>query len=266
MILRYLNAGLRRFGETPVAPHARVSWEFFAVVEGRCGLLLEGERKLPLQQSHLWILPPHHFHGWHGEPGTPCEIVVFHFASIPPELAEALPPDGPFECALTGQNCDFLRQLQASLEADFQKPTWLSDLRCHQALLHLTLLALNHLPGYELNTSTRKTAAKVDAALEWFRRHLRDKPSLEKVAKSIHVSPSHLRRMFAAVRHQTPSQAMQELKLEAAFRTLSETDAKIEVVASECGFSSASDFCRAFKKSKGCTPKKWRKQPSFYPE
>src|SRR5205823_6870558 len=97
-------------------------------------------------------------------------------------------------------------------------------------------------------------------AMNWFRQHLRDNPSLDDVAKAAHISPSHLRRMFREIGDVSPSDAMQEIKLQKAVRLLSESDAKIDAVATESGFSSASVFCRNFKIHKRCTPAEWRRR------
>jgi hypothetical protein len=62
-----LNSGRRYFSQMPIAPHKRFSWEFFAVIRGNCGLLLKNDTDIPLKCSHLWLLPPYHFHGWHSK-------------------------------------------------------------------------------------------------------------------------------------------------------------------------------------------------------
>jgi AraC family transcriptional regulator len=260
MILRYVNTGSRRFGERPYLPFARLCWEFYAVVDGSCGMLLEGNEKLPLKQSHFWLLPPNFIHGWYGLPRKVCNIVVIHFASIPRQLAEAVPRNGFFERSLSAAECKMLKGLEGPLEREFRKPGYLSDILFQRSLLDLTLFALAGTHARELDTVKRKANIAVDAALSWYRQNIRDGPSFEEMAKAVHMSPSHLRRMFAEVGDQTPSEAMLETRIQAAVRVLSESDAKIDVVASECGFSSASAFCRTFKINKRCTPMEWRRR------
>ena len=41
-------------------------------------------------------------------------------------------------------------------------------------------------------------------------------------------------------------------------RLMTETKAKLETIAEECGFTSTSDFCRAFKAFTRVTPTVWR--------
>jgi AraC family transcriptional regulator len=260
VILFYVNSGTRRFGDKPYFPFARLSWEFYAVVSGSCGLLLKDNEKAPLRQSHLWLLPPSFVHGWHGISGKPCKVVAFHFASIPRQLEEVVPRGGYFERPLNNAECKVLKRIEALIEKEFRKPNHLSDLRFQRALMDLTLLALEGTSRQQLDGAQQKAAAKVDSALSWFRQNLREHPTLEDVAKAVHVSPSHLRRLFAEVQNQSPSEAMHEIKMQAATQALSATDAKIDVIATECGFSSASVFCRSFKISKGWTPAGWRRR------
>src|SRR5277367_4504406 len=66
-MLRYLGAGVRRFGLYPMHIHQRDNWEFFAVLRGKCGPVLNETGPAILQRSHLWIFPPETAHGWKGD-------------------------------------------------------------------------------------------------------------------------------------------------------------------------------------------------------
>jgi AraC-like DNA-binding protein len=153
-MLRYLSGGVRRFGTMPIGPHSRLNWEFYAVVKGRCGVLLESGEKLPLRANCLWVFPPH---------------------------------------------------------------------------------------------------------------HVREQPGMEEVAAAVHVSSSHLRRLFVTVRHQSPRAVLVNAQIEIAMRLLAGSDLKIESVAAEAGFTSARDFSRVFSARKGCSPSEWRRkvQPPY---
>jgi AraC family transcriptional regulator len=260
MILRYVNSGSRSLGEKPYEPFARLSWEFYMVTHGFCGMILEGGERLPLQKSHLWMLPPHFIHGWYGIVGKPCRVLVFHFSSIPRQLEDLVPRNGYFEMPLTAAERERLIKMELPLEKDFYRQNPLSDLRFHKAMMDISLFILERKSARAEDEPQQKSRVKVDEALTWFRQHLRDHPSLEELARAVHVSPSHLRRLFAEVLHKSPSDVMHEIKLQAAMHALSETDAKIDAIALDSGFSSASVFCRSFKASKNCTPVEWRRR------
>jgi AraC family transcriptional regulator len=258
LTLRYLNAGHRWFGDDPVIPHARLAWDIFAVVEGECGILLESGKKLPIRSSFLWIFPPQFVHGIYGIPGRCCRIVCIQTSSVPLQIEEIVQQQSFFKKSLTAQECGQLQIIQQSLAGDYQQPTALSSIRFERGIMDISLLALSHLENIALETARQKTEAKVSDAIAWFRQHIRSSPSMEDVARAVHVSPAHLRRLFMQVRNSSPSEVLAAVKLEAACYILSSSDLKLEAVTLECGFKSATDFSRVFKTRIGCTPKEWR--------
>jgi transcriptional regulator GlxA family with amidase domain len=57
----------------------------------------------------------------------------------------------------------------------------------------------------------------------------------------------------------TPGQELQRLRIEKAKRLLAESDHKIEVLATMCGYQSANTFSVAFKNAAGTTLSHYRK-------
>jgi len=248
----------------PIGPHARLNWEFYAVVDGRCGVLLDSGEKLPLRSRRLWVFPPQHAHGWHGE-RRHCRVVVVHCGTVPRPLAEAISAGSFLERALTDLECQQVAQLGHALDTDFRNRNTLSELRFDRAIIDLALLALDGREAPSPNLANRRTMEKVDAAVGWFRRHLRDQPTMEQVAAAVHVSPSHLRRLFMMALKQSPRTVLGNAQIEIAMRLLSGSDLKIESVAAEAGFASARDFSRVFSAHQGCSPSDWRRkvQPPY---
>jgi len=74
------------------------------------------------------------------------------------------------------------------------------------------------------------------------------------------VSTSQLNRLFLQIRKESPQRVLNRLKIERAMELLGSTNAKLHSVASESGFSTASNLCRAFKAIKGHSPTKWRQE------
>jgi transcriptional regulator GlxA family with amidase domain len=56
----------------------------------------------------------------------------------------------------------------------------------------------------------------------------------------------------------TPGQELQRVRIEHAKRLLAESDHKMEVLASMCGYQSANSFCVAFKQATTLSPKQFR--------
>jgi LacI family transcriptional regulator len=56
----------------------------------------------------------------------------------------------------------------------------------------------------------------------------------------------------------TPGQELQRVRIERAKRLLAESNHKLEVLASLCGYQSANSFCVAFKQATGMSPRQFR--------
>lgn len=262
-MLQYLSMGERKFGRVPIQPYARLNWEFYAVLRGRCGVLLETSRE-DLRESTLWVFPPGHVHGWHGDRKT-CRIAAFHFGFVPEVLQRQLGNSPWLERRLSPEEGGALAEAARHLRRHYQSRSAVSTVHFHRALLDLSLLFLEEESGGAYSHSAQRMEQKVEAALAWYRRNLAQRPSLEDMAAAVNVSPSHLRRLFVAVRGHSPHDAIVHLKIEAAQSLLGETDLKLEAVAGESGFSGATDLCRIFKARVGCSPTRWRATilPSF---
>jgi AraC family transcriptional regulator len=217
-----------------------------------------------LRSNCLWAFPPQHVHGWHGEQRHCC-VAVIHCGTVPRQLADAIPASGFLERPLSEPESRQIQELARTLEPDYHDRNSLSELRFDRAIIDLTLIALGGVAEPGPASADRRMSETVDAAIAWFHRHLREQPGMEDVAAAVHVSPSHLRRLFIAVRRRSPHAVLSNAQIEFAMRLLAGSDLKIESVAAEAGFASARDFSRVFSAQKGCSPSDWRRkvQPPY---
>jgi len=258
-MLRYLGSGARRFWLHPTTLHCRTDWAFFAVVRGRCAALLENTKTPVSRQRHFWVFPPETAHGWTSQPGERCHVAVFHFVVVPPLLERIVRARGYLDRPLSAAQARRVAQLARELEAPFQRWTEKSNLEFEKALLELTLLALEPIPFTSTETQPDQAVRKVETSLRWYSEHMAEEPKLEHVAEVVHVSPSHLRRLFWQVRHENPLRSFTKLRLQRAKELLSHSDAKLDLVAEQCGFCSVADFCRVFKAYNKISPRAWHR-------
>ncbi|MCG3149304.1 MAG: HTH-type transcriptional activator RhaS [Verrucomicrobiae bacterium] len=259
-MLQHLAAGMRHFGKFPMYIHRRTNWEFFAVVRGRCGYLMPETTAPVLKERRLWVFAPETAHGWAGQGAQSCSVAIFHFGTVPPLLEKIVRRQGWLEHALTPTQARQVTQLERSLRPHYQCMNELSGLLFERALLELTLLVLE---GQEFARAEprRETALrKVEAVMLWYNEHMAEQPKLELVAAAAHVSVRHLRRLFEQTRHETPQEAFTKLRLQRAMELLAASGDKLDVIAGNCGFSSASDFCRVFKANHPVSPDTWRRE------
>ena len=95
---------------------------------------------------------------------------------------------------------------------------------------------------------------KVESALTWYAVNLGRGPTVKEVADAVHVSTSHLRRLFWQVRRTSPKTAFQRIRLDKAQELMSRTAFTLEGVARHCGYASASHFCREYRAVHHFTP------------
>jgi AraC family transcriptional regulator len=83
--------------------------------------------------------------------------------------------------------------------------------------------------------------------------------SLESVAGSVNVHPTHLCRAFRQHYHCTPGDFVRGLRIERARQFLAESNCPLAEIALRVGYSDQSHFATAFKRLTGLTPSQFRK-------
>lgn len=267
-MLRYLANGYRQIdGEFP--PTVRSNWELQAVVDGRLApVFVRGERPT-LHEKTLWIFPPENAHGWYAPAGHRFHRISLHFGAVPQQLETFVRTHGShYAKALADAECERIRAIAEELEPHYRTPTTISPLVFQARLLDLAVLVLGAHEARQLPTLAELAAFKVESALSWYAAHLSHRPSAAQVAAAVHVSESHLRRLFWQVHQTSPKHAMQKLRLDRAMELMSQTALTLDEIAHECGFASASHFCREHTARYGITPTCWRKKvvAPFVPE
>jgi AraC-like DNA-binding protein len=207
----------------------------------------------------LWISPPGSAHTWAGDGDRRAEVAVFHFGSVPSTLEAYVREQGRIAVPLRPSEAARLAVLARELQPEFATPGPLSALVYQSALLELTLLALRKVTRDRLLPPADHAERTVENAIRWFTDHVRANPTVAEVARQVHVSPSTLRRLFQRALRQRPARVFGRIQLERSMRLMAETEMKLESVAAECGYTSTSDFCRAFKAFTKVTPTVWRK-------
>jgi AraC-like DNA-binding protein len=81
---------------------------------------------------------------------------------------------------------------------------------------------------------------------------------LEDIAQEVNMSYSWFRRVFRQYTGFSPSQYLQELRLQKSKDLLTNTLKPVKEIAYEVGFENADYFCTAFRKKIGSTPLKYR--------
>lgn len=95
----------------------------------------------------------------------------------------------------------------------------------------------------------------VPAVIEYARQHLAESPSVSELAAVAHLSTSAFAHRFRNATGRPPYQFMRDMRLYRARELLAAGDIAVSQVAKEVGYSSVSQFSRAFRIRFGVTPR-----------
>lgn len=85
-----------------------------------------------------------------------------------------------------------------------------------------------------------------------------ERPSVGEIARSLGISPSHLRARFRASCGVSIGRHLRRLRLEKACGLLRLTSNRVSEIADQCGFNSIYHFSRAFRLAYGVSPMEYR--------
>lgn len=258
-MLLYFANGRIRWKEVDRC-YTRTNWEFYAVLDGRCAPIFHDEELPPLRERTLWVFAPECSHAWIDDRRHDFHRIVFHFGTVPYPLDQLVREKGYFSKTLNDEEIARLKNIAGELEPHFQRPNLLSPLHFQGRLMDLATIALAGNDGRQAPALPSLATFKVESALSWYTEHLARCPSVKEVADAVHVSPSHLRRLFCQVRNTSPKTLFQRIRLEKAKELMSRTALTLDDVARHCGFASASHLCREYKAFHHFTPTHWRKR------
>ncbi|WP_164779679.1 helix-turn-helix domain-containing protein [Paenibacillus kobensis] len=83
--------------------------------------------------------------------------------------------------------------------------------------------------------------------------------SLAELSSVVHLSPTHVNRLFKQATGYTPYQYFLHLRIEKAKELLKRKEFVLSEVALQLGFANQSHFHRHFKRATGLTPREYEK-------
>lgn len=261
MFLLYRNQGPREYGKTPIYPHPRKTWEFQTFVRGECSFLVQEGAKLReerLRGPVMVISGPECVHGYSGSASDACYATIFHFDEADYVIRTIVGQYGYRVLRFPASELPMIQELydrcaeartaigtsppEAKKRAGFFEPRIYSIVA-----LELTLFFLRHIPRAELGPTPTFSEAKVSEALAWYEANLASAPTIADVALAVHVSSTHLRRLFHEIRGISPQEALTQVQFNRAKWLMQDSNMSLERIAESTGFGSASAFSRAFK-------------------
>lgn len=121
-------------------------------------------------------------------------------------------------------------------------------------------------PQLSASLKAQSTALRTDPDVRlarlhaWIAGNLNGDLRVERLAEQFGMSPRHFARVYVAATGDTPAQAVESLRLEAACRVLATTSEPIKRIAQTVGFGREERMRRAFQKQLGTSPLGYRNQ------
>lgn len=109
-----------------------------------------------------------------------------------------------------------------------------------------------------------KISNLVSRSLDYISDHYREQIKVGDIAKRLHLSETHFRRVFTQYMGVSPLEYINMVRIRSACEYLIKTDDSIAAIAEKCGYYTSSTFNRNFHKTVGMTPEEWRKKPENF--
>lgn len=107
---------------------------------------------------------------------------------------------------------------------------------------------------------THRKNHQVEHLLNWIEAHYSKPYSLNEMARSLHLSPFYLSRLFKEATGITISEYMATRRVHQSVLLLTTTNKPVSLIAEEIGLTNSSYFCKLFKSHMGITPHQYRKR------
>ncbi len=234
-------------------PHYGFAW----IIEG-CGTTHYDDAVIPTREGSVLLVRPGMTarHDW-GNVRCFQSFIVFDFDSLPSPWPR--PACWPVVRQL-GQDDPFFDLWRCLLRFDQRDAAALPVMvPMTELLLRLFVSTI----AFDAEPRTPRLPEAVERAVVFIRRHVAEHPSrplrLPELARSAHVTPQHLCRLFKDALGLGPIECAHALRIELASTALERTGLGLAQIAERFGFSSQFHFSRAFKQSYGMSPSSYRK-------
>ncbi len=256
----HITAHKKNFmGNTGVHFHQFFEIEIILSGEGSC--MINGTQ-YALSSGSMYILTPADFHFLCGDTKLELYNIMFDETMIDKELISQLfeKQDKKF---LVLKN-DILHEIKVLVEMIVRERNTVDEYS-ENIIKNLLSAVINIiLREMDFEQKGEETDNKISDALRYIYANLRSDPTLSQVAKYCGYSVNYFGKMFYEATGKQYKAFINEMKLNMAKRMLRLDNVTVQEVASECGFSSISNFYRVFKQIVGVSPNIYRKRENYH--
>ncbi|WP_240664142.1 AraC family transcriptional regulator [Paenibacillus sp. M-152] len=143
------------------------------------------------------------------------------------------------------------------LEQEWHKGSGLGKLHVKALFHHFVFELLHQLDRQGIQPLKPDLVAQ---AVTYIREHFSRPITLESIAEDLECSTGHLSRLFKSKMHTSPIHYLGQIRANRAAELLMQTDATLQEIAERVGYPDAHSLSRSFKKYKGLSPIRFKKE------
>ena len=257
-------------GPRPFRRHAHSRFEIAVVDSGR-GTYTTEQRVYPMEPGDVFVFCANEVHCITACRDTPLQITNLQFepgcfAGQPDAehfagLCFSHAPD--FENRIPAAGAQVLREKIRAVQEELERGHTFHTAAV-RACLNLALVELFRNHGYCPRTP-KPCPFDMLAVHDYVNQHLCEKITLQAVADLVHLSPNYFSHLFKACNGLSLWDYITARRVEKAAHLICARDRHLTVlsIALQCGFNSAVQFNKAFKKHTGLTPSQLRRNPDL---
>ena len=134
------------------------------------------------------------------------------------------------------------------------------------SLLSIWQLLFEHtkIPAEGQSFRRDRDTERIRMILEFIQAHYAESITLQDIADQIHLCRSEVCRLFQRYMNQTLIAYLTSYRIEQSLPLLRDTSYSISDIAARCGFAVPGYYTKTFREHIGCSPRKYRAQPSMF--
>ena len=265
------------YGHNDICMHFHNLFEIGFCIRGR-GLLLLGEEEHLYEGGMVSAIPAHFPHITVSEDEDAWEFLFLDPDAL---IGEIFPGDSRAQSeALQAINrraelfrvedqpeyADTVRKILREMRE--KKPYYRDtvDRLAQICLLELIRLQGEQAPDNQITVlDDAASLNQILPALRFIDEHYSKPIRAAELASRCRLSEPHFRRVFEEYISMSPMDYLNLIRIQNACKLMRKTDASMEIIAAECGFSSLSTFTRNFHKFLNTTPYQWKRNRDHFP-
>ncbi len=248
--------GYHNFHHIPPEPFLRKQpyYTLHFIVSGK-GYLVLNNKKHTVYPYEIFVLDDKCTFSYYPDKDDPWEYVFFEFGG---DLAQAYMANAGFSYTQFKKTCRHSQKILAELSSALQKP---AKSLTYFKVISLFFMILDSVCQIEPQTEFFCESNFIEEVKHFIHlKYLSPEFNVEYLCSSMHISHSHLCRIFKQSENMSPIAYINQLKMARAEELLKNTSMSIYEISCMSGFREYEYFLRLFKRIHGISPTNYRKK------